>query len=196
MSVPDVVLHDAPCLLSQPSMWENRGGLGWEAMTACSCPPATLPASMQPDIDEKERLVAEAFTRPLADTDLPHPGISDEFWAEVPEADRETFSAYLVKQEAVKLISEGMQVPYGLLDVPEVTARRGGIQFTGGWRAPSDTIYPQPSQKLTKKQLRAQVESLRTTIRRQGKLLRQAKRREDKKDRRIAKLQRIIERLG
>lgn len=146
---------------------------------------------------------------------LPHPGVSDEFWEKVPEGDRETFSAYLVAQatDAAEVNPESYPATLaeddenlGLLDLPEVTVRRGGITFThsagligpAGWLAPSEAIYgfSVSSKPLTKKQLRARVESQDETIRRLNKLLAKERKRSSKKDARIARLQRIIERLG
>jgi hypothetical protein len=146
---------------------------------------------------------------------LPHPGVSDEFWEKVPEGDRETFSAYLVAQatDAAEVNPESYPATLaeddenlGLLDLPEVTVRRGGITFThsagligpAGWLAPSEAIYgfSVSSKPLTKKQLRARVKSLEEGNASLRKTLTKERRRSRKKDARIARLLRIIERLG
>lgn len=110
--------------------------------------------------------------------DLPHPGISDEFWALLPEKDREAFSAYLVREQAVHQIAEAMDVPEEILTLPD-EYQRGGI-MSNGWCAPSDSLFtpfPEvtvrrgglsftvatPLTEWSKKELRAEVERLRRT---------------------------------
>lgn len=122
---------------------------------------------------------------------LPHPGISDEFWALVSDVDREKFSAYLVREQAVHDIAVAMDIPEEVLtggqpDVHEPGEDEGPIatQYVttlGGWCVPSDNLYgllgpisditarrgglsfsaPRPLTDFSKKELRAEVERLR-----------------------------------
>lgn len=150
--------------------------------------------------------VLEAEERARESLALPHPDVSDEFWAEVPESDRQAFSTYLVKRERQRIreqaltdIATGLDIPRELLDAapgtysafaggwcapsdslfPEITVRRGGLAFTGG---------PRPLTDWSKKELRAEVERLR----RDRETLQKALRKEQKRTRR---LRRTIDRL-
>jgi hypothetical protein len=120
---------------------------------------------------------------------LPHPGVSDEFWALVPEKDREAFSGYLVAEDQVIHSLGGWCAPTETIAFADVTARRGGISFTSG---PDLVGVTKPLLEMTKEELRDEITRLRREHSNARATLQKALRKERKRTRRLL---RLIERI-
>lgn len=164
--VAEALLHDAPCPLSRAGNWRLVDG-SWQEDAPCGCPQTG------------------EWVEPVVDID------ADATDAEVVSA----LAAGGIVPGDTTVIAGDENGPEQILPFPDVTAVRGGMSFYGGWCAPSNTIYGLlgPSKPLTKKQLRERVEYLEKALNKEQKRRHKAER---KAAERVARLQRIIERLG
>jgi hypothetical protein len=193
--------HAEDCPLSVKENWRLVRGVvvpkpGFTCACVKSVPVRDVPVWVEPkEVDEM----------PIYE-DLPHPGISEEFWVKVPESDRDAFSKYLVKAaesdgEDERDVDEpdenegliglpelttkgGWCAPSELLGWPDITARRGGIAFTG-----MSEVDWNPYKGWSKKQYRDRMRELQTLLDKERKRTRKLRRK-------VTRLLAVVERLA
>jgi hypothetical protein len=125
---------------------------------------------VDPEVDtlcEKHRTESDAPDPEEEPTLSPYEAHNKAFSDEIARSEAEAEKkAQAEREDATARTDAEMDVPEAALSIPEVTARRGGITFAGGWCAPSDHAFSFLGGKPLSKKERRKMKKARKVAKR------------------------------